>query len=64
MRTSPEVNHSLSMDMELVAEAIRDLRARAEVRRWPEGSESKMTGAGRGGKKVPLGYQEPISCDA
>ena len=23
-----------------------------------------MTGAGRGGKTVPLGYQEPISCDA
>ena len=28
------------------------------------GNESKMTGAGRGGKTVPLGYQEPISCDA
>src|SRR5437879_1385573 len=25
------------------------------------GSESKMTGAGRGGKTVPLGHQEPIS---
>jgi hypothetical protein len=23
-----------------------------------------MTGAGRGGKTVPLGYEEPISCDA
>ena len=23
-----------------------------------------MAGAGRGGKTVPLGYQEPISCDA
>ena len=23
-----------------------------------------MTGTGRGGKTVPLGYQEPISCDA
>jgi hypothetical protein len=23
-----------------------------------------MTGAGRAGKTVPLGYQEPISCDA
>jgi hypothetical protein len=34
-----------------------------EVRRWPGGNESKMTGAGRGGKTVPLGYQEPISCD-
>src|SRR3977135_3022544 len=35
-----------------------------EVRHWPGGNESKMTGAGRGGKTVPLGYQEPISCDA
>src|SRR6266566_1930136 len=35
-----------------------------EVRRRPEGSESKMAGAGRGGKTVPLGHQEPISCDA
>jgi hypothetical protein len=23
-----------------------------------------MTGTGRGGKTVPLGYQEPISCNA
>ena len=38
--------------------------ARAEVRRRPGGNESKMTGAGRGGKTVPLGHQEPISCDA
>ena len=38
--------------------------ARPEVRRWPERNESKMTGAGGGGKTVPLGYQEPISCDA
>ena len=38
--------------------------ARAEVRPWPGGNESKMAGAGRGGKTVPLGYQEPISCDA
>src|SRR5437762_10682579 len=36
----------------------------AEVRRRPGGDESKMTGAGRGGKTVPLGHQEPISCDA
>src|ERR1039457_5062244 len=36
---------------------------RAEVRGWPAGSESKLTDAGRGGKTVPLGYQEPISCD-
>src|SRR2546427_2100673 len=36
----------------------------AEFRRWPGGNESKMTGAGRGGKTVPLGHQEPISCDA
>src|SRR5580658_1962973 len=35
----------------------------AEVRRWRGGNESKMTGAGRGGKTVPLGYQEPISCN-
>src|SRR5258707_1223507 len=28
------------------------------------GNESKMSGAGRGGKTVPLGHQEPISCDA
>jgi len=34
--------------------------ARAEVRRWPGGNESKMTGAGRGGKTVPLGHQEPM----
>jgi len=38
--------------------------ARAEVRRRPRGNESKMTGAGRGGKTVPLDHQEPISCDA
>src|SRR6185437_11817774 len=37
--------------------------ARAELRRWSRGSESEMTGAGRGGKTVPLGYEEPISCD-
>src|SRR5580693_7654723 len=36
----------------------------AEVRRWSGDNESKMTGAGRGGKTVPLGYEEPISCDA
>src|SRR3982750_3955135 len=36
----------------------------AEFRRWLGGNESKMTGAGRGGKTVPLGHQEPISCDA
>jgi len=35
----------------------------AEVRRRRGGNESKMTGAGRGGKTVPLGYQEPISCN-
>src|SRR5580704_7924303 len=35
----------------------------AEVRRRRGGDESKMTGAGRGGKTVPLGYEEPISCD-
>jgi hypothetical protein len=38
--------------------------ARAQVRRWPGGGESKMTGAGGGGKTVPLGHQEPIRCDA
>ncbi len=38
--------------------------AGAEVRCWPRGKESRMTGAGRGGKTVPLGYQEPISCYA
>src|SRR5437870_12903691 len=38
--------------------------ARVEVRRRPGGDESQMTGAGRGGKTVPLGHQEPISCDA
>ena len=37
--------------------------ARAELRRWPWGGESKMIGAGRGGKTVPLGYEEPISCN-
>ena len=38
--------------------------ARAEVWRWPEGNESSITGTGRGGKTVPLGDKEPISCDA
>src|SRR5580658_4615342 len=38
--------------------------ARAEVRRRPGGNESSIAGAGRGGKTVPLGYEEPISCDA
>ena len=35
----------------------------AEVRRRCGGNESKTTGAGRGGKTAPLGYQEPISCN-
>ena len=35
----------------------------AELRRRPGGNESKMTGAGGGGKTVPLGHQEPISRD-
>jgi hypothetical protein len=38
--------------------------ARAEVWRWPRGCEFEMTGSGRGGKTVPLGYQEPIRCNA
>jgi hypothetical protein len=38
--------------------------ARAEVPRWPGCKESQMTGAGGGGKTVPLGDQEPLSCDA
>ena len=37
---------------------------RAEVRRRFGGKESKMTGAGRGGKTVPLSDQEPVSRDA
>jgi hypothetical protein len=37
---------------------------RAEVRRWFGGKESKITGAGRGGKTVPLCYQEPVSRNA
>src|SRR5947209_10175214 len=37
--------------------------ARTERRGGHWGSESEMTGAGRGGKTVPLGYQEPISCN-
>src|SRR5947209_2890468 len=37
--------------------------ARTELRGGHWGSESEMTGAGRGGKTVPLGYQEPISCN-
>src|SRR5580700_3892234 len=37
--------------------------ARAEVWCRPVCDESKMAGAGRGGKTVPLGYEEPISCD-
>ena len=35
--------------------------ARAEVRCRPGGNESKMIGAGRGGKTVPLGHQEPYA---
>ena len=44
--------------------------ARTRRPAWPEvwrefgGNESKMTGSGRGGKTVPLGYQEPISRNA
>ena len=38
--------------------------APVEVCRRPGGNESKMTGAGRGGKTGPLGYQEPISRNA
>jgi hypothetical protein len=38
--------------------------ARAEVRRRPGDNEFESAGAGRGGKTGPLGYQEPISCDA
>jgi hypothetical protein len=38
--------------------------ARAEVWCRPGCDESKMASAGRGGKTVPLGYEEPISCDA
>jgi len=38
--------------------------AGAEVRCWPGANESRITDAGRGGKTVPLGHQEPISCDA
>src|ERR1700730_16779251 len=34
-----------------------------EVWHRPAGNESKMTGTGRGGKTLPLGHQEPISCD-
>src|SRR5258708_35208974 len=37
---------------------------RAELRRWSGGGESKISDAGRGGKTIPLGHQEPISCDA
>jgi hypothetical protein len=37
---------------------------RVEVRRRPGSNDSKMTGAGGWGKTVPLGHQEPTSCDA
>ena len=37
---------------------------RAEVWCWFGGKESKITGAGRGGKTVPLSNQEPISRNA
>ena len=37
--------------------------ARTEVLCRSGCDESKMAGAGRGGKTVPLGYEEPISCD-
>ncbi len=38
-------------------------RARAEVWRWSRDREFELTGSGRGGKAVPLGYQEPIRCN-
>ena len=36
----------------------------ADVGRWPGGNESKMAGAGRGEKTVPLGNQEPVGREA
>src|SRR6516165_2501838 len=38
--------------------------AREEAWRQPRGCELEMSGSGRGGKTVPLGYQEPICCNA
>ena len=38
--------------------------ARPEVRRFPGGNESKIAGAGRGGKTAPFGDEEPVSRDA
>ena len=38
--------------------------ARAELWRRPRGCELELTGSGRGGKTVPLGYQESIRCNA
>ena len=38
--------------------------ARVEVRRRLGSFEFEVAGAGRGGKTVPLGYQEPIRCNA
>jgi len=36
----------------------------AEVRRRPRDVEFEVSGSGRGGKTVPLAYQEPIPCNA
>jgi hypothetical protein len=54
---------SVAIECGLCRSARTRRPARAEVRRRLGGGESKITGAGRGGKTVPLGDQEPISCD-
>src|SRR5215471_19520848 len=55
---------SVAMEFGLCRSGRMRRPSRAEVRRWPGRNESKMTGAGRGGKTVPFGHQEPISRDA
>src|SRR5258708_19389945 len=55
---------NVAMECGLCRSARTRRPARAEVRCRRGGRESKITGASRGGKTVPLGDQEPISCDA
>ncbi len=63
--TRASIVRSVAIECGLCRSARVRRAARAEVRRWwPGGNESKMPGAGRGGKTAPLGYQEPIRCNA
>jgi hypothetical protein len=55
--------HSVAIECGLGRSGRIRRSARVEVQRWPGSNVSKMTGAGGGGKTIPLGYPEPISCD-